>query len=130
MVFDDDDRPIEKKFTDSWDWIEQFYGDELKHGGLWAKSMPDLINELRLRGYDKVFRAGQSLYFFVLSRSQKWGLRDEQARLRIDVHREGGMTIGYYSLLELEEFEVNFDRVELTPEFEQLLSKLLAHPIN
>src|SRR5689334_9497618 len=50
----------------SWDFTAHLlYGFDTLYG---------LIAELRKRGYDRHFRAGQSLHYFILSRSRKYGL--------------------------------------------------------
>jgi hypothetical protein len=121
---------IEQKFSESWDMIERVYTDLFTGPHWqWLKSILTLVAELRARGYDKRFRAGTQLTSFILSRSQEDGLRREQARLVIDLHPGGGMTITYLEPPS-PAVEVNLERVELTPELEQLLLRLLTHPID
>jgi hypothetical protein len=69
-------KPIEGEFIDSWDGIEEFFQ--------WAWPKPralQFISDLRRAGYDRTFRAGQSLVALILSRSRRHGLRPEQPRI-------------------------------------------------
>src|SRR5258708_29642903 len=58
----------------------------------WLEPIQDLIAAMRERGYDRQFRAGQSLYMLVLSRSREHGLRADQPGLRFALNAEGWMT--------------------------------------
>jgi hypothetical protein len=130
LASENDQSSIEQKFSESWDEIEQFYTTFFDlPDWQYLKPIAGLISDLRSRGYDKQFRAGQALTWFVLSRSQEWGLRSEQPFLRIDLHWEGGMTVLYYAPPN-PIIEVNLEAVELTPEWEHLLLRLLSHPID
>src|SRR5689334_10235955 len=131
LAVEDDNRPIEEKFLESWDEIEFFYGEFFAADNYsdWLKPIFGLISDLRVRGYDRLLRAGQSMHRFILSRAQKHGLLIEKPHLVIDVRPQGGMVVTYYSPPD-PVLKLNSDRVELTPELEQLLSKLLAHPIS
>ena len=126
-----DQRPIEQQFVESWDEIESFYNDIAFRDG-WSELKPifGLISELRSRGYDRQLRAGQSLVTFILSRSKAHGLRDDQAFLHIHLSVEGHSMIVTYVDPPNPPIEAKFDRVELVPELEQLLQRLLTHPIN
>ncbi len=130
MASQNDERPIEEKFSASWDEIEPWYKllCDLPNWQ-WMKPILGLIAELRSRGNDQQFRAGQQLATFILSRSQKHGLRLEQPRLSIDLNPEGGMTLRYKEPPN-PVIKVNLERVELAPELEQFLSRLLMHPID
>ena len=131
MTSEDEQKAIEEDFSQSWDWIQRYFHDLFDPREWWAWLMPihNLITELRQRGYDRQFRAGQSMYSLVLSRSFKHGLRASQASLVFELLREGGMKIRYDEVGHLvSEFEV--DRVEITPEIEALLARLLAQPID
>ena len=86
---------IEDAFAQSWDWIEQFYRDDLlsEETWRWLGAMPNLISALRQRGYDRTLRAGQSLFILVLSRSREHGLRDNQPFVAIELQRDGSMKL-------------------------------------
>jgi hypothetical protein len=130
MADENEQKAIESDFIQSWDWMEQFFVDfSLEEGWDWITSIQGLIAELRSREYDRKFRAGQSLYVFVLSRSRKHGMRLEQPALRFELKREGGMKVQYWEYPDTRtEFEVA--SVEITPEIEALLARLLAQPID
>jgi len=79
-------RPIEGEFISSWNWIERFYDSEYFP----PKSFVlQFIRQLRRAGYDREFRAGQSLWALMLSRSRRHGLSDEQARIVFEFSRGG-----------------------------------------
>jgi hypothetical protein len=69
---------IEGEFMASWDDITQFYEtidiDQREQVG-------ELIRVMRSKGFDKTLRAGTSLYSFILSRSRRHGLENEQHRI-------------------------------------------------
>ena len=89
----------------------------------------DLMASLRSRGYDRQFRAGQSVHRFVLSRSRYHHLRPEQACLFIELKHEGGMNVIYYED-NVKVTELDVPQVAITPEVETVLQRLLAQPIN
>lgn len=97
-------------------------------GWTWLKPILALIAELRARGYDQQFRAGQSMSRFILSRSEEWRVYLE-VFLSMEVQSEGGMIV-YFIEPPNPMIEISLERVELTPELEQLLSRLLTHPID
>lgn len=71
---------IEGEFIQSWNRIETFYKEINEN---FTPKVLHLIKELRVRGYDQKLRAGQSLYNFILSRSKRHGLNQEQSSLAI-----------------------------------------------
>ena len=132
MNSDNEQQAIEKKFLASWDKMEQFYTDLNAYNGWeWLKPIHGLIAELRKRGYDKQLHARLSMFALSLSRLRKYGiLRPEQGLLTIDLYRkDGGMTVTYFESPK-PIIEIEVDRVELTPEVEQLLLRLLNQPID
>ena len=72
---------FETVFSTSWDWIDGFYK---RFDGEVAEGIRSWIKEMRVIGYDRKFRAGQSLYSLMLSRSEKHGLREDQAFILFD----------------------------------------------
>jgi hypothetical protein len=95
----------------------------------WLKPILNLIAELRTRGYDRQFRAGQSLHIFRVSRSLMHGLSDDQPWLHFELRSEGGMELWYCEPPHPDTI-INVDRVEITPEVEDFIARLLAHPID
>jgi hypothetical protein len=69
-------RPIEGEFVLSWDAIEESYKGRRPLG---PKALR-LLADMRRAGYDKVLRAGMSMWTLMLSRSRRHGLRNDQPR--------------------------------------------------
>lgn len=67
-------RPVEGEFLVSWDEVEKFY----RRLPPPAEKMLQLIADMRQAGYDKMLRAGTSLWRLVVSRSRRHGLRTDQ----------------------------------------------------
>jgi hypothetical protein len=67
-------RPVEGEFLVSWDAIEESYKGKLSLGQKGLR----LIADMRKAGYDKVLRAGTSMWTLMLSRSRRHGLRNDQ----------------------------------------------------
>ena len=130
MASENDTPSIEQQFSESWNEVEQFYTPFFAWPD-WQYLNPilTLIGDLRRRGYDKQFRAGQSLVRFVLSCSKEWGLRQDQAFLSFDLHPEGGLTVTYYEPLK-PFIELKLDHPEVNSDVEQLFLRLLTHPID
>jgi len=128
---EDEQKTIEQEFVKSWDLIEQFYEyytQSYFRSSQWLKPIFSLIHELRRRGYDRKFRAGQGMDRFQISRALKHGLRPGQPMLGFNILENGGMNVIYFEAGDVVEFQC--ERVELTPEVEELLARLLAHPID
>jgi hypothetical protein len=149
---------IEQAFLDSWGKVEQFYGVSVVSSFLatydqvgvdksdmalfnkwlarfttednWRKSILDLMAELRRRGYDKQLRAGTSLYTLVLSRSHQHGLRPDQPWIYFGPTGDGGTNVAYLKGAAYGPPQIVLAHVELTSEVQNLLDKLLAHPID
>lgn len=121
---------IETEFAASWDRTQHFFANMVTSSG-WGYQEPllRLIEELRQRGYDRKFRAGRSLVTFILSRSRVHGLRDDQPSLAFDVEPQEGLAIWQQAPYHAPT-EIRFDKVELNSEIENLLSWLLAYPID
>lgn len=98
---------IEMDFSKSWDDIEKFYVNLLSFAGWnYVEPVQDLVKHLRTLGYDKLFRAGQSIHVLVLSRSRHWGLRNEQHRLSIEATAKPTFRIKYVGDTVSKEFEI------------------------
>lgn len=75
--------PVEGEFIQSWDFIEEFYREGWCE---FSNAVLDMIHAMRIAGYDRVLRAGQSMWSLGLSRSRRHGLRGEQASLWFEFH--------------------------------------------
>jgi len=118
-------RPVEGEFICSWDWIGEFYREELAHWE-WSKHMVELLAQMRRAGFDRTLRAGQSMYTLMLSRSRRHGLRDEQPFISIDISDQGLSVRAFFE----EEERFVYREARLTPELDQLLRKLQAEGIS
>lgn len=119
---------IELEFLASWDWIEHFYTPDDFESYPWLKPISDVIAELRRRGYDRKLRPGHSLEMLILSRSCEHGLRKDQATISFLLRDYGGMWVRYWD--NGLKTELNLEHVEITPEVDALLQRLLEKPIN
>jgi catechol 2,3-dioxygenase-like lactoylglutathione lyase family enzyme len=91
-----------------------------------------IIQALRISGYENSLRPGQSLLTFMLSRSAKHGLRGEQAFVHIDTYGER-LTAAYHVQFGLSgsiSIQIEQADVDITPELEALLLRLMMHPID
>jgi hypothetical protein len=89
------DESLQAAFQLSWDAVEEFYRDDLlkyEHWQ-WLRPLLVLVAALRAAGYDRVLRAGQSMYKLVLSRSRKHGLRKGQPSVVVQPYPDGTMEI-------------------------------------
>ena len=130
MASEDEQKAIEGEFLKSWDKLQFLFEWYTNPSNVeFMKPMLTFIAELRNGGYDRKLRAGSSLYTFVLSRSREWGLRQGQANLNFRINHLGSMEVSYR---ESDNYASNFEveRVEITPEIEALLTRLLAQPID
>ncbi|MEO8397141.1 MAG: hypothetical protein ABI700_29370 [Chloroflexota bacterium] len=132
---DDELSEIERDFSTSWDYMEQFYAIKIAEVGSyayqaeWLKPMFGLIAKLRERGYDHQFRAGQQLLALMLSRSRQHGLRQDQPSFSIEPNPNGGATVWYHEPPDVW-IQFQIEHIEITPELDALLKRLLAHPID
>ena len=127
-------RPVEAEFSTSWDRVEEFYHRlfiDPRWGGEWASSMLDLIAELRKRNYDRKFRAELSRAVLILSRSREHVLRSKQPFIEFhrDVPGSTGMSVTYHEGSETK-VSIEIDKIELKPEVETLLKRLLECSIS
>jgi hypothetical protein len=111
------------EFILSWDFIEDFYRDS----DLDKKSeILSLIQLMREKGFDRIFRAGQSLYTLVLSRSRRHGLQKSQGRIlfsfdfiasAMEIRSKNGERIA-------------FERIEYNDTIENILKELESENID
>ena len=116
-------------FPESWDSAERFYAEHTSSPAwAWLNSIFSLIAALRSQGYDHQFRAGISMWRLIISRSRRVGSHLDQSYLMLSPKPDGGMIISYSETF-TSPVETEIDRVELAPELDQLLQRLLTHPI-
>jgi hypothetical protein len=127
---EDQQREIEQMFITSWDEAEQFYRFMV---GLksWEHLTPifGLMAEFRERGYDRQLRAGHSHELLVLFRSRIHYPKRGQHSIQIDVIAGKGMAMTYFQPPN-PKIEFIQTKIEITPEIEDLLKRLLAQPID
>ena len=102
---------IKGEFIVSWNSIEKFYGS---FSDSWSSNGEDalrLIKEMRNAGLDEKLRAGQSLWFFILSRSRRHGLEENTQYIQITFLGSNRMSIkSYFDGKEtIEEKEVKYE---------------------
>jgi hypothetical protein len=120
-------RPVEGEFLTSWDAVGRFFARFLDDPRFpQARRVLDLIASIRRAGYDRVLRAGQSMYDLGVSRSRRHGLRDDQPRIFFEFHEEG-MEV-HCDIDGRERFSL--PRIELSPEVEAVLTRLAAREID
>jgi hypothetical protein len=116
--------PIEGEFIHSWNEIERFYDSE--HFSAKAPVLR-FISQLRLAGYDRKLRAGQSMWTFILSRSRRHGLRADQARIQFEFSRhEDSMEICARNSAEECTFKT---AISLSERLDMVLTRLLEFPV-
>jgi hypothetical protein len=117
---------IEGDFILSWDQIEVFFNEWSCYFDV--TEILELIAQMRKRGYDRTLRAGQSLTMFIVSRSRKHGLREDQPCITFSFGMKTG-GLGMRIKIDGEE-TLTFPKIELTPEIDAHLKRLEACNIN
>ncbi|MEQ8473631.1 MAG: hypothetical protein RIC35_20705 [Marinoscillum sp.] len=102
---------IEGEYVLSWDSIERFYGELSDEWHPFKKDAINLLKEMRVEGLDKELRAGQSLFFFILSRARRHGLENNHSFAHLTFLGENKMKIwsNYDDSRKEEEFEVKYE---------------------
>lgn len=119
-------RLIEGELVVSWDNIEHFFTDTNFEYFPAKYKILDLIRSMRAKGYDHHLRAGQSLYFLVLSRSRRHGLQTDQSFMQFDYPDE----MLRVNIVINGESNTLLTKIAYTPELELLLEKLKDCPID
>lgn len=109
---------LEGEFINSWDTITTFY-QEIDD----SDDIVSFICDLRSKGFDKTLRAGQSLYTFILSRSRRHGLLENQKYIMFSFQKDK-MIITYD-----ENVEMIVNKIEVTSAVEDLLHAFSEQPI-
>lgn len=118
---------IDGEFILSWDAVEQFYREstlEIKTDIL------ALIKQIRIKGFDKTLRAGQSLYTLILSRSRRHGLQAGQPAVVLSFGTYGLHHLASAMEARFENTKLNFEKITYNEQLEQLLIRLQRHQIN
>ena len=121
----DEQKAIEEEFLRSWERMEIFFSEDNMP---WLTQMLPLIRVLRARGYVRKLRAGQSMITFIVSRSREHGLRTGQPSLAFTITALKGIRAQLIG--DNVNVVITTDRIEITPEIEELLIPLLAYPID
>ncbi len=114
---------LKGEFIESWNSIERFYERINKK---FTPKILNLIRQLRQKGFDERLRAGQSLYTFMLSRSRRHGLTQEQNFIALKFKVDKDEMI----VTDKENNELLVDKVELSYKLEQLFEDLAKEEIN
>lgn len=97
---------IKGEFIESWNSIERFYGELSDEYHPFKADALKLLQEMRSVGLDEELRAGQSLFFFILSRSRRHGLEENRPYLHITFLGENKMKVNSRLKNEAETSEV------------------------
>lgn len=90
----ENDEGIKGEFIQSWDSIQKFYSEYFSdESKTLEKDVLRLIKEMRDVKLDEKLRAGQSLWFFILSRSRRHGLKENSPYIQITFRGDNQMTI-------------------------------------
>ena len=117
--------PVEGEFVDSWNRMEDFFANEHFRPRL---RVLRLIRGLREAGYDRNLRAGQSLFYLMLSRSRRHGLRSDQGFIAFQFGFDDDLM--KVTLKHGPEEQNITTAVSITSELVTLLNRLLLQPIN
>jgi hypothetical protein len=132
MMYSEEERnEIEAVFIRSWDEAEKFFNREPPQPNLdfaRLKMRLSLIRLLRERGYDRHLLLGRSGVDFMVLRAQKPEARIGQPRIVLDITDIRGVSA--HLIAENVNVFIATDRIEITPELENLLIPLLAYPID
>ena len=120
MNSDDTVNEVTSNFMRSWDQIEEFFKLYAIPG---TDQILQFIGELRRAGYDKKFRAGQSVFSLVLSRSRHHSLRQDQPSVSFWFHH------GIMDVVEGKDPRILHTSVSLSAPVHALLNRLLEHPV-
>ena len=82
---------LENDFARSWRSTEDFYREGAE--GPTENDLLGLLSGLRALGYDRVLRAGHSMFILILSRSREYGLRSGQSSVAIERLGDGMMKV-------------------------------------
>lgn len=110
---------IKGEFIKSWDEIEMYYREYPDSNRPFTGDALRLIEELRNEGFDEVLRAGQSLWFFLLSRERRYGIADNRSYVQINFLGENKMVVKI-----IEDYEEEY-AVESEVKYKGVLEKII-----
>ncbi|MBC8757259.1 hypothetical protein H2O64_21495 [Kordia sp. YSTF-M3] len=114
---------IKGEFIESWNSIERFYKEINEN---FTPKVLNLISKLRQKKFDEKLRAGQSLYTFILSRSRRHGLTQEQNFIALTFRIDKDEMI----VTDQEENELFVNKVEYSEELEQIFTNFTKDEVN
>ena len=118
---------LTEEFKQSWDDIEAFYSKYDDSDG----KVLSWVQQMRAKGYDSIFRAGQSLYSLMLSRSAHYGLREQQPFIIFDFNpiiSQTNRRLGLNKILEIAKGSP--DEQQVKDDVERLLSEINQYLLN
>ena len=120
-------RGVEGEFILSWDSLERFYREtyRIMHWPVQTPNILKLIAHIRENGFDKTLRSGLQLSKLILSRSRRYGLRDEQPFVAFEFSDDHQMSVYWMNTLQL-----LLPKIEYTSHIDDLLKKLEAQAID
>lgn len=117
---------VKGEFIESWNRIENYYQETSEQWFSGKKDSLKLISEMRSSNLDYELRAGQSLMFFILSRSRRHGLDENHPYIHITFMGENRMKVRSRQNKKVKEFESD---VSYTGEFKEFVNKLKQEQI-
>jgi hypothetical protein len=116
-------------FARSWDALETFYTSFAEIAQWeWLHAMLPIIHDLREHGYDTSVRAGQSMWYCILSRSLNHGLRPDQHYVSLELRPSGQLVVSYYAPDGTDQHIVSMP--EYRPVLEHALQRLMQRPLD
>lgn len=122
---EDINKKIKKEFVESWNSMISFFEFIFKNKAFQTEIL-NLIEEMRVKGFDEKLRAGQSMTYLILSRSRRHGLRTGQKSIIFNFEVfDDKMQIT--SNLDKKDLLSN---IEYSSDLEELLNELVKEEIN
>lgn len=112
---------ITGEFIESWDRVEIFYKELEFH---LRDEVLNFIKDIRAYGFDKSLRAGTSLYSLILSKSRRYGLRQDQNSIKFSFGDDG-----VYVNIDTQK-QMLYKGIKLSDEILQLIKHLNAEEIS
>ncbi len=117
---------VKGEFIKSWNSIERFYRELSYEWHPFKEDALKLIQEMRNACLDEELRAGQSLFFFILSRARRHGLEDNHTYLQVTFLGHNQMKIN--SNLDNKDKDVVYE-VKYEGYIEEIVKELLKEKI-
>ena len=117
---------IKGEFIKSWETVLKFYNGLSDESYPFVKDAIKLIHEMQSVGLDNKLRAGQSMFFFILSRSRRHGLEEENPFLHVTFLGANRMKV--ILIMNGEQKEIEHD-VSYTGSFKEMVNELLNEKI-